>query len=299
MAMLSDLTGFAVDLGGTKMAAARIERGVLVAQERAATDGAASPEAHVAAMSEMLGRLGYGRGAPLGLAVTGRIDAAGLWHAVNSDTLSDVAGFDLGSAVARGIGPATCLNDAAAAALAEAQIGAGRGAQSFAYITVSTGVGGGLIHAGRLLTSANGLAGHVGFATSSGAEARCGSGRRGTVESVAGGRAMARAARAAGHDVDARAVSEAARDGAPWAEAIVARSADAIAALIADLAAILGLDAVAIGGSIGLSEGYIARVSTALATEPALFRVPLSPAALGTDAPLLGALAFRHEEPAP
>jgi predicted NBD/HSP70 family sugar kinase len=288
----SDLTGFAVDLGGTKIAAARIVAGEVVVRRQADTDRTGSPEQQVMAMFEQLNLLGFKRGDPIGIAVTGRIDRAGLWHAVNTGTLTSVGGFDLAGAVAHDIGPATCSNDAAAAALAEAQFGAGRALRSFAYLTVSTGIGGGLVMDGRLLTSTNGLAGHVGFTTSISAKDLCGSGRQSTVESVAGGRAIAAAARAAGHDVDARAVCAAALAGAPWAEAIIARSAGAVAGLVADLAAILGLDGIAIGGSIGLSSGYLARVRAILAAEPMLFHVPVMVATLGNDAPLLGALAI-------
>lgn len=104
---------------------------------------------------------------------------------------------------------------------------------------------------------------------------------------------MAVMARAIGHDADARAICDAARRGEGWAVAIVDRSAQAIATLIADLTATLGLDGVAIGGGIGLSEGYIARVRAALDAEPPLFRASIAPAALGADAPLIGALLHR------
>lgn len=289
----SDLNGFAVDFGGTKIAAAQIVSGEVVGRREAQTDAAADAEKQVQAMAGLLQMLGYCGGDILGVAVAGRIDRAGYWHAVNTGTLGSVAEVDLARVVGTRIGPATCSNDAAAAALGEARFGAGKGVGSFAYLTVSTGIGGGLVMDGRLLTSANGLAGHVGFASCPDAPDFCGSGRRGTVESVAGGRAISAAARAAGHDVDARAVCQAAIAGAPWADAIVARSAGAVARLIADLASILGLEGVALGGSIGLSPGYMARVTQALASEPPLFRVPVTAAALGADAPLLGALAMR------
>jgi predicted NBD/HSP70 family sugar kinase len=285
------LSGFAVDLGGTKIAAARIEAGTIVARSRADTDGAAPPEAQVTAMRDLLLPLGYTSGDPLGVAVAGRIDAQGRWHAVNRGTLSQVSGVALQDLVSRLIGPCRCLNDGAAAVLAEARHGAGRGADNLAFVTVSTGVGGGLMVGGRLLESASGLAGHIGFAGSRWSDDTCGSGRTATVESVAGGRAIAAAARAAGHATDARGVCDAARNGAPWADAIVARSAAAVAGLLADLTAILGLDRAILGGSIGLSPGYLDRVRGALSQEPALFRVPVAPAALGADAPLLGALA--------
>jgi N-acylmannosamine kinase len=284
------LEGYAIDLGGTKIAAARIVKGRVVARETLPTDGAAGPEAQVAAMAELALGVGYRRGAPLGIAVAGRIDREGFWHAVNRGTLSAIDAVPLADMIGRALGTAACVNDAAAAALAEARLGAGLGARNFAFLTVSTGIGGGLVLGGRLLDSQSGLAGHVGFATTPDADQPCGSQRRGTVESVAGGRAMAEAALALGQSADARAICQAARAGQAWAEPIVARGARAIATLIADLTAILGLDAVAIGGSIGLSEGYLARVDAALDGEPSLFRPAVMAASLGGDGPLLGAL---------
>lgn len=290
------LTGFAVDLGGTKLAAARIESGAVVARAQVQTDGSATPESQVAAIAGILDAVGFVPGAALGVAVTGRLDKSGHWHAVNTGTLSQIGGYDLRGAILARFGPATCCNDAAAAALAESRFGAGRDAGNFAYLTISTGVGGGLVLGGHLLESANGLAGHVGFVGSRFSQNPCGSGRHATVESIAGGRAIAAAALVSSHEpTDARAVSMAARGGEPWAEAILKRSASAVAALIGDLCAILGLDAVAIGGSIGLSEGYIARLQTAMETEPPLFRVPIRAATLGQDAPLLGALTLHLE----
>lgn len=286
---LADLDGFAVDLGGTKIAAARIEAGQIVARLQEATDGAAGTAAQADHIAALLARLGHSSGAPTGVAVTGRVTRDGHWRAVNAGTLPSITGASLGAALRQRLGPVALMNDAAAAALAEARFGAGSGIDTFAYITVSTGIGGGLVLNGRLVESANGLAGHIGFVSSRHADGSCGSGRFATVESVAGGRAIAAAA--AGRAADAREVLDQARAGADWAEAIVARSAAAVATLAADLTAALGLERIAVGGSIGLAPGYLDRVRRALAGEPELFRPELVAAALGQNSALLGALA--------
>ncbi|WP_449394705.1 ROK family protein [Devosia riboflavina] len=281
------VSGFAVDLGGTKTAAARIEHGQVVARLQKATDAGADMDAQVAVIADLLGELGYENGAPLGVAVTGRVDRQGDWHAINTGTLRGISAAPLGTTLRTRFGArAHCVNDAAAAALAEARLGAGRGAYNFAFITVSTGVGGGLVLGGRLIDSGNGLAGHVGFAGTRLGDQLCGSGRVGTVESVAGGRAIAAAAGLP----DARAVFE--HGGfAP----VIDRSAAAIAGLIGDLTAILGLDRVALGGSIGLAPGYLARVMRHLEDEPALFRPEVVPAELTHDSGLMGALLIAVE----
>ena len=289
------LDGFAADLGGTKIAAARVARGIVEERLQTATDGKAGPDAQLATIAGLLQKLGHAPGAPLGVAVAGRIDGEESWHAVNRGILEAVQGFPLASALERIVGAVTCCNDAAAAAFAEAHFGAGRGCRHFAYLTVSTGVGGGIVLGGQLIQSQNGLAGHVGFVSSPFGRNACGSGRYGTVESTAAGRAIAAEAAAQGHaEADARAVFAAAAQGQAWAEAIIEGSAKAVATLIADLATILGLDRVAIGGSVGLADGYLDRVRTALAEEPELFRVELARAELGHDSALLGALVLQR-----
>lgn len=283
------VSGYAVDLGGTKIAVARIENGVITARLQQPTEAAADLDGQLLAIEVLLAEVGYRHGEPLGVAVAGRIDRDGNWHAVNTATLSAINAAPLGRALRERFGERTlATNDAAAAALAEYRLGAGQGAYNFAYVTVSTGVGGGLVLAGRLIDSLNGLAGHIGFASSQLGEARCGSGRMGTVESVAGGRAIAAAAGLP----DARSVFA-----TDPGHAAIARSEQAVAKLIADLTAILGLDSVAIGGSIGLAPGYLAGVAGYLAGEPALFRPTLAPAHLGNDSGLVGALLHSLERP--
>ncbi|WP_108398600.1 ROK family protein [Devosia submarina] len=281
------VSGYAVDLGGTKIAVARIADGAVQARAQGATSGGADLGGQMQAMAALLQEVGYQAGEPLGVAVAGRIDREGCWHAVNTATLSAIKAAPLGAMLRERFGArVSAINDAAAAGLAESRFGAGQGAYNFAYLTVSTGVGGGLVLAGKLVDSNNGLAGHVGFSSSPLSGEPCGSGRLGTVESVAGGRAIAAAAGLA----DAKAVF--ARE--PY-DPIIGRSAQAVARLIADLTVILGLDAVAIGGSIGLAPGYLPQVVTHLEGEPALFRPRVTPAQLGSDSGLIGALLHCQE----
>ena len=279
---------FSIDLGGTKTAAARVAGGRVVERLQLPTDGAAGLDAQIEVMAGLLEQLGFRPGMELGVAVAGRIDAAGGWHAVNARILSGIDGVPLLGRLRERFGDRVRVrNDASAAALAEALHGAGQGAAHFVYLTVSTGVGGGVVLNGRLLHSANGLAGHLGFMSGPYGELPCGSGRRGTVESVASGRGIA----AAAGTEDAR---QAFASGSEAALPAIDRSAAAIARLCADLTAIFGLDRLAIGGSIGLANGYLPRVIGHLRTEPPLFQVPVVAATLGHDSALIGAVC--HEE---
>ena len=284
-------TGFAVDLGGTKTAVARIVNGSIINRLSVRTDGQALPDTYVETMGSMLADIGYQHGDNLGVAITGRVDASGVWHAVNLSTLTEVAAIPIAALIRERIGPANVMNDAAAATLAEAKCGAGREYQNFGYITASTGIGGGLFLGGRLHQSANGFAGHVGFTSSPLGKQMCGSGRFGTVESVAAGRAIAQAALASGYpDLDAKQVFERAGRGEKWAEDIVENSALAVTELCADLTIALGLEAIILAGSIGLADGYIDRVVQHFSKLPKDLRPILNSSTLGHEGPLLGAL---------
>ena len=87
--------------------------------------------------------------------------------------------------------PAFVSNDANAAALAEHRFGAGRGSRHLIYVTVSTGVGGGIIADNRLMLGAHGSSGEIGHIVVDPAGPRCGCGNRGCVESLASGPAIA------------------------------------------------------------------------------------------------------------
>ena len=104
--------------------------------------------------------------------------------------------------------PVTIANDANAGALAEWDA-AGRPEEPVAYVTVSTGVGAGIVAGGRILEGANGLAGEIGHLVVDPDGEPCACGKRGCVETLASGPALARhgdyaaAAHALGIAVDA------------------------------------------------------------------------------------------------
>lgn len=142
-------------------------------------------------------------------------------------------------------------NDANAGALAEWMFGAGGNVDDMIYLTMSTGIGGGVIVGGRLLTGASFLAGEVGHMSLDPQGPLCDCGMRGCYEAFCGGRAVANRMRAelagkpnhriveiaGGMDnVDFPALRVAVREGDAYAvtlwEEIVLRHAQAIGALI-------------------------------------------------------------------
>ena len=291
-------SGIAVDFGGTKIAAARVTNRKIVDRVQIRTDGQAEVSDQIAVISDLLEQLLIKPSDKLGVAVSGRVSAGGVWHALNTDTLANISEIPLRAILSEKFSRDVVVeNDAIAAAYGEFVAGAIRGIRSSAFITVSTGVGGGIILGGKPLISENGLAGHVGFTTSRNAKHICGCGRDKTVESIASGRAIARYAVDLGYpDYDAKAVFEEHLSGSEWASTLITRSANTIGELCANLTATLGLEAISLGGSIGLASGYLDLVKKALDSEPKTFRPTLNQAALGGDAALIGILALQESD---
>ena len=181
------------------------------------------------------------------------------------------------------------VNDAQAAAWGEYRFGAGQGCRNFMFVTVSTGVGGGLVLDGRLDIGGAGLAGHVGHMTVAGSEYPCGCGRKGCLETLASGTAIARRFReGSGQEVGAPEVFGLAADGDELAERTIDQAAKALAETFANIVAAVDLDAIALGGGVGLAPGFIDRVRRHMSHLPAVFQRQIKPAAAGPDAGLIG-----------
>lgn len=127
--------------------------------------------------------------ATIGLVRDGRVDA------VNPTTVPLARAFPLLGALLAAFRPrpAVMVNDARAAAWAEHRFGAGRGGPAMLFVTVSTGIGGGLVLHGRPVTESGGLAGHIGHVIADAAGPACSCGRRGCLEAVAVRTALAAA----------------------------------------------------------------------------------------------------------
>ncbi|WP_415790802.1 ROK family protein, partial [Deinococcus saxicola] len=159
-------------------------------------------------------------------------------------------------------------------------------------ITVSTGVGAGLVLGGRLHLAGNGLDAELGFVSvpavwKPGAEVSP-LGELGPLEFETSGTALGAQALALGL-ADTRALADAAEAGNAKADLVYRRSAALIAWKIADIAALLGVTRVALGGSVGLRAGYLDRVRGSLGQFPPRYQPEVVHAELGADAGLIGA----------
>ena len=158
-------------------------------------------------------------------------------------------------------------------------------AAEFLFVTVSTGVGAGLVLNRRLHLARNGFDAEIGeMKTADGV----------TLEEHASGSALARTAAFQGYG-DAKALCDAADEGDTRAETLLQTGINEIAKKLADLAVMLGIQRVAIGGGLGLRSGYQERLQRAMAAYPPIYRYELVRAELGHDAGLYGAAALAQD----
>ena len=191
--------------------------------------------------------------------------------------------------------PVVVLNDAWAAAWGEYILGAHAQSNTLVYITVSTGIGGGIVQQGQLVTNADGFAAHLGHLTvtlENGKRFSCSCGRYNCVESIASGTAIAaQASQLLGRDIECTEVFSLAATHREL-DQIIQQAAEAVAQLIANVRAVTGTKLVVLGGSVGLADRFRQRVDIQLKQLADIYHVYLVPAALGGDADTLGAAVF-------
>ncbi len=199
--------------------------------------------------------------------------------------------------------PVRVHNDAICLAAAEHWRGAGRGRSNMLGMVVSTGVGGGLILDGKLVSGASGNAGHIGHivvdTTDDGPA--CGCGGRGCAEAIARGSALVQWAQAQGWrpgqaDATAKELADDAAHGHPAALAAMHRAGRALGLAIAGAASLCDLEVVTIGGGVSqagpLLFDPLAETLRVHARLDFTRRLQVVPAALGQSAGLVGAAAL-------
>lgn len=303
----------ALDIGGTKTAAALVDAGGrLLARTRRPTPAAADGATIAAAVTGVLRDLaesdpaGWARASAVGIGSAGPVDASvGTVSPVNIPGWRD---YPLVAAVRDATGglPVVLVGDGVAMAAAEHWQGAARGRAAALCMVVSTGVGGGLVLDGRPYSGPTGNSGHIGHISVDLDGDPCPCGGRGCVERIASGPNIARRALAAGWtpgpdgDDTAAGVAAAARAGDPVALASFDRAAKALAAGIAATATLVEIEAAVIGGGVAAAgELLFAPVRQHLKAYAALSYaadVAVVPAHLGTDAGLIGAAAAAAQE---
>ncbi len=245
----------AIDLGGTQIRAALIDaQGTILNRVARPTPAQDGPAAVVAAM------LGAAREimdnqdiVGIGVSSPGPLDTQ-TGVAVLLPTLKGFENFPFRQALCDAFGCDVKLeNDGIAAAIGEWRFGAGRGCADFVYITVSTGIGGGVISGGQVMRGRKGMAGHVGHLMLKPGGLRCGCGGVGCFEAYAAGPAFeARAKSREGRtfEADAASVFAAARSGDPLAMDLVAEEARYLGLGIVSLLHLYSPSRIVMGGGL-------------------------------------------------
>ncbi len=201
-------------------------------------------------------------------------------------------------------------NDANLAALGEWRFGAGRGHHDLVYLTISTGIGGGVIRDDRLLLGQRGLAAELGHITVDPDGPMCGCGHRGHLEAFSSGTAIARYVAgqlAAGRtssltsnpSPSARDISAAADTGDPLAVEALERAGHYLGIGIANYLHIFNPSIVILGGGVSSSGAHFflpmrQSLKDSIFAPGYLEALTVTTAALGDDVGLLGALALAH-----
>lgn len=307
-----------LDIGGTKLAAGVVDpTGSVRSFAIVASDANRGPAAVLATLFDLGRKVVADAGlatehlAATGIACGGPLDpSAGVvlhpphlpgWRDVPVAALAE---HELGA-------PAVLDNDATAAAVGEHRFGAGRGVSNLMYLTISTGIGGGLIMQGRPYRGSTGNAGELGHVTVDRLGRLCrGCGRRGCLEAYASGTSIGeRAAEAITdsavqstlRDLDhptAADVSAAARRGDRLAVEIWRETIDILVCGLVSLVNVYEPDLVVLGGGVteagDLLLGPVRQGVQAEAMGPRPPRVELT--AAGSRVGVVGAAAMAYDQ---
>ncbi|RUS46634.1 ROK family protein [Cohnella sp. AR92] len=257
-----------IDLGGTKILTVIVdEEGRVLASEERPTEASRGHEAIIATMADMVNVLVGGNYslAGAGVATAGTLDPdTGTVEFASNLGWTNVP---LGSELERLLGvKVTVDNDANAAAVGEWKAGAGIGSRNCVFITVSTGIGSGVICDGKLMRGRNASAAELGHITIDWQGAKCLCGNVGCLELYASGTAIGRSAREAaaadparggklielaGGDaekINSRHVSEAAKQGDGLALEVLRRAGRALGAGMVSAIHIANPEVIILGG---------------------------------------------------
>jgi glucokinase len=299
----------AIDIGGTHIRVAVYEPGSLTPISHQRTRSLASepgvydrlaqavesvwPQDHVAA---------------IGIASPGPLDPH-TGTILATPNIPEWKNFPLTSKLSQHFGvPAHLDNDANMAGLAEWQYGAGKGHQDLVYLTISTGIGGGVISNGCLLQGFRGMGAELGHMIIDPNGPLCGCGRRGHIESFSSGPSIARyvmeqleggrASSLQGQpDPGAAQIADAARAGDELAISAFARAGFYLGIAVANYLAVFDPSILIFGGGVSQVGDLLFRPFEESLHQHTfhphyLDRLVITKAALGDDAGLLGALAL-------
>lgn len=312
---MRETIAIAIDLGGTRSRVAALgPHATFVARTEHLTAAESGPDAIIdqlaAAVREIREGLPGVQPIGLGIAAPGPVDRA-TGVVIQAPNLG-WRNVPLASRLEAATGLPTVLgNDANLAALGEARFGAGRGEQNLVYLTVSTGIGSGILVNGSLLLGETGAAGEAGHTTVWWDGRLCSCGNRGCLEAYASGTAIVERALEAmdsgrssalaryGRHFEAEEVEQAAQAGDALARELIADAGTALGVGIRNLLHVFDPAVVVIGGGVSRMGALLwdpmREVVHADPLGTYAQRVRIVPAELGDDPGLVGAATLVFE----
>lgn len=207
--------------------------------------------------------------------------------------------------------PVSINNDASLAAYGEWYFGAGKGFSDLIYLTISTGIGGGIILNNQLFVGTAGFGAEIGHTTLAYQGPKCSCGQTGHLEAFASGPSIVRWVKSQLEDetlrnlfpegdLTAKLISDAAENGNELAKAAYARAGKYIGLAISDLLHIFNVPRIIIGGGVSragdlLFEPIRNSVKDFVISDVYLENLEIVPASLGDDSGLMGALVLSRE----
>lgn len=283
---------YGIDLGGTNIKLGRVEGGQVAARLEVPTEHDA--EACLRTLAAKIGELSGGETpASVGIGLPGVIDAART-RVLDSPNLLFLQDLAMTERLSQALGcPVFLENDANVAALGEARCGAGQDFEDFLFVTIGTGIGGGLLLGGELYTGPGGMGGEFGHLTV-GHDRQCGCGALGCLEAIASARAMETlAAQGLGKVQSLKELAAGAREGDKDALAVFHTAGSCLGEALAQVALLLDLRVFLFGGGGGPVLDLLKKPARAVLNQRCFGRsaddFQLLPATLGNDAGLLGA----------
>ena len=300
-----------VDLGGTKVLTLITDSSMKeVGRDQRTSDASGGPDVTIGQMADSVRAAANGREiAIVGISTAGPVDLRrGLvteppnlhgWHNVPiAERLQDLLKIEC-----------VMQHDANCGAISELRLGAGKGTRHMVYITLGTGVGGGLVLNGEIYDGLTGSAGEIGHMIVEPGGRVCNCGRTGCLEAMVGGHylgldaqdlvkaepqgILAGLAAKAGTPADAKLLSEAADAGDKSADAVIHRAGEYLGAGLVNLINVFNPELIVMGGALlHLGERYFGparAVAERDSFKGPLHDVRMVAAQLGEEAPAMGA----------
>ncbi|MGH9430164.1 MAG: ROK family protein [Terriglobia bacterium] len=307
----------AVDIGGTHFRVALFDQnGQLLEATQSGTSHEGGQDWMLAQLREHAGKLlGASRDTvkACGISFGGPVDYAS--QRVTSVHTPGWRNFPLTSWVRDTFGiPALLDNDANVGALGEYRFGAGQGVDSLIYITLSTGIGSGLVINGKVFRGRDSMAGEIGHLPLSDLPVACTCGGSGCLESLSSGRSIARFARELAatnpqasarmlglsggrvEDLTAHRVFEAAAEGDPAARQLLRDAIYWLARALTMAIRLINPDKIILGGGVAQAGDRLLiplrELMAQWKSENFPYTTEICAAGLGNDSPLYGAAAL-------